>query len=46
VKLLSATTQGVLKLLRIPTDVTRTMTAEEIRASLEEGVDLRCDRGA
>jgi putative hemolysin len=39
VKLLSATTQGVLKLLRIRTDVTRTMTAEEIRASLEEGVD-------
>jgi putative hemolysin len=39
VKLLSATTHGVLKLLRIRTDVIRTMTAEEIRASLEEGVD-------
>lgn len=39
VKLLSATTQGVLKLLRIPTDVVRSMTAEEIRVSLEEGVD-------
>lgn len=39
VKLLSATTQAVLKLLRIRTDVTRTMTAEEIRANLEEGVD-------
>jgi len=39
VKLLSATTQGVLRLLRIPTDVARSMTAEEIRHSLEEGVD-------
>lgn len=39
VKLLSATTQGVLKLLRVPTDVARSMTEEEIRASLEEGVD-------
>ena len=39
VRLLAATTQGVLKLLRIPTDVARTMTQEEIRHSLEEGVD-------
>ncbi len=39
VKLLSACTQGVLKLLRIPTDVTRSMTEEEIRHSLAEGVD-------
>lgn len=39
VMLLSATTQGVLKLLRIPTDVARSMTEEEIRHSLEEGVD-------
>lgn len=39
VKLLAATTQGVLALLRIPTDVARSMTEEEIRHSLEEGVD-------
>ena len=39
VKLLAATTQGVLRLLRIPTDVERGMTEEEIRHSLEEGVD-------
>jgi putative hemolysin len=39
VKLLAATTQGVLTLLRIPTDVARSMTEEEIRHSLEEGVD-------
>jgi len=39
VKLLAATTQGVLTLLRIPTDVARLMTEEEIRHSLEEGVD-------
>ena len=39
VKLLAATTQGVLRLLRIPTDVDRSMTQEEIRHSLEEGVD-------
>ena len=39
VKLLSASTQGVLTLLRIPTDVERSMTEEEIRHSLEEGVD-------
>jgi putative hemolysin len=39
VKLLAATTQGVLRLLRIPTDVVRSMTEEEIRHSLEEGVD-------
>ncbi|MEA3393600.1 MAG: hemolysin family protein [Pseudomonadota bacterium] len=39
VKLLAATTQGILKLLRIPTDVARSMTEEEIRHSLEEGVD-------
>ncbi len=39
VRLLAASTQGVLRLLRIPTDVTRSMTEEEIRHSLEEGVD-------
>ncbi|MFN4005382.1 MAG: hemolysin family protein [Hylemonella sp.] len=39
VRLLAATTQGVLTLLRIPTDVARGMTEEEIRHSLEEGVD-------
>ncbi len=39
VRLLSASTQGVLTLLRIPTDVTRSMTEEEIRHNLEEGVD-------
>jgi putative hemolysin len=39
VKLLAATTQAVLRLLRIPTDVARSMTEEEIRHSLEEGVD-------
>ncbi|MFZ9544316.1 MAG: hemolysin family protein [Hylemonella sp.] len=39
VALLSATTQAVLQLMRIPTDVTRSMTEEEIRHSLEEGVD-------
>jgi putative hemolysin len=39
VKLLAATTQGTLRLLRIRTDVNRSMTAEEIRASLEEGLD-------
>jgi putative hemolysin len=39
VALLAATTQGVLKLLRIPTKVDRSMTEEEIRHSLEEGVD-------
>jgi putative hemolysin len=39
VKLLSATTQGTLRLLRIDTTLVRTMTEEEIRASLEEGVD-------
>ncbi|QKO20800.1 hemolysin family protein [Rhodoferax sp. BAB1] len=39
VKLLAACTQGVLRLLRIPTDVTRSMTEEEIRHNLEEGVD-------
>ena len=39
VKLLSATTQGVLMLLRIDTTAVRAMTEEEIRASLEEGVD-------
>jgi putative hemolysin len=38
VKLLSACTQAVLKLLRVP-DVARGMTEEEIRHSLEEGVD-------
>jgi putative hemolysin len=39
VKLLSATTQAVLKLLRIDTAQARGMTEEEIAHSLEEGVD-------
>ncbi len=39
VKLLSGSTAAVLKLLRIDTHATRTMTEEEISASLEEGVD-------
>ncbi len=39
VALLTATTQGVLKLLRIDTTATRGMTEEEIAHSLEEGVD-------
>ncbi len=39
VKLLSATTQAVLKLLRIDTALARGMTEEEIEHSLEEGVD-------
>jgi putative hemolysin len=39
VKLLSATTQAVLKLLRIDTTGGRAMTEEEISHSLEEGVD-------
>ncbi len=39
VKLLSATTQATLKLLRIDTDQARGMTEEEIAQSLEEGVD-------
>lgn len=39
VKLLSGTTAAVLKLLRIDTNAARTMTEEEISASLEEGVD-------
>ncbi len=39
VKLLSATTQAVLKLLRIDTTAGRAMTEEEISHSLEEGVD-------
>ncbi len=39
VKLLSATTQGVLRLLRIDTTQTRGMTEEEIEHSLKEGVD-------
>ena len=39
VKLLSATTQGTLKLLRIDTNAARTVTEEEITASLEEGLD-------
>jgi putative hemolysin len=39
VRLLSATTQAVLKLLRIDTTQTRGMTEEEIAHSLEEGVD-------
>ena len=39
VRLLSATTQGTLKLLRIDTNASRTVTEEEITASLEEGLD-------
>ena len=39
VLLLSATTQAVLKLLKIDTSLTRGMTEEEIAHSLEEGVD-------
>ncbi len=39
VKLLSATTQGTLKLLRIDTNAARAVTEEEITASLEEGRD-------
>jgi len=39
VRLLSATTQAVLKLLRIDTTQARGMTEEEIAHSLEEGVD-------
>jgi len=39
VKLLSAITQGTLRLLRIDTTGARTMTEEEISASLIEGVD-------
>lgn len=39
VRLLSASTAVVLKLLRIDTSRVRTVTEEEITASLEEGVD-------
>jgi putative hemolysin len=39
VRLLSATTQAVLKLLRIDVNAARGVTEEEITASLEEGVD-------
>jgi putative hemolysin len=39
VRLLSVSTHGVLKLLRIDTTDTRAVTEEEISASLEEGVD-------
>jgi putative hemolysin len=39
VKLLSLCTQGVLKLLRIRTDQARTVTEEELSASLDEGLD-------
>jgi magnesium and cobalt exporter, CNNM family len=39
VKLLSATTHGILKLLRIDNSQVRAMTEEEIAHSLEEGVD-------
>ena len=39
VLLLSTTTQWVLRLMGLPNKVDRSMTAEEIRASLEEGVD-------
>ena len=39
VKLLSACTMGVLKLMRVDTNRARAVTEEEITASLEEGVD-------
>jgi putative hemolysin len=39
VKLLSACTQGILKLLRFDVHAVRSVTEEEITASLEEGVD-------
>jgi putative hemolysin len=39
VLLLSVTTQGTLKLLRIDTNAVQHVTKEEINASLEEGVD-------
>ena len=39
VLLLSVTTQGTLKLLRIDTNAVQHVTEEEINASLEEGVD-------
>jgi putative hemolysin len=39
VRLLAATTQGILKLLRIDNTRVRGMTEEEIAHSLEEGVD-------
>ncbi|WP_296490375.1 hemolysin family protein [Rhodoferax sp.] len=39
VKLLSGSTAAMLRLLRIDTNAARTMTEEEITASLEEGVD-------
>jgi len=39
VKLLSGTTAAMLKLMRIDTNASRTVTEEEITASLEEGVD-------
>jgi putative hemolysin len=39
VKLLSGSTAAMLTLLRIDTSAARTMTEEEITASLEEGVD-------
>ena len=39
VKLLAACTQGVLKLLRFDVHAVRSVTEEEITASLEEGVD-------
>jgi len=39
VRLLSSTTAGTLKLLRIDTTALRPVTEEEISASLEEGVD-------
>ena len=39
VKLLAACTQGMLKLLNIDTHAVRSVTEEEITASLEEGVD-------
>ncbi len=39
VKLLTVTTQGVLKLMRIRTDSNRSVTEAEIAASLDEGMD-------
>jgi len=39
VRLLQASTEGTLRLLGVPADSNRTVTEEEIAASLEEGLD-------
>lgn len=39
VRLLSVSTEGTLRLLGVPSDSNRTVTEEEIAASLEEGLD-------